>query len=121
MRQYIKGIDREQSLLLPDIVDDYVSESNPVRFIEAYVDQLNLLELGFQLKNVECKGRPAYHPGDLLKLYIYGYLNRVRSSRRLEHEICVNMELILLVRKLGQDLKSKREFLNENKKAVHDG
>ena len=116
MRQYIKGVDREQSLLLPDIVDDYVSESNPVRFIEAYVDQLNLPELGFKLKNIECKGRPAYHPGDLLKLYIYGYLNRVRSSRRLEHETHRNMEVIWLMRKLRPDYKTIADFRADNKK-----
>jgi len=114
--QYIQGVDRDQSLLLPDSIDDYVKESNPVRFIEAYVDQLDLNELGFKLKNVECKGRPAYHPGDLLKLYIYGYLNRVRSSRRLEHETHRNMEVIWLLRKLRPDFKTIADFRKENKK-----
>lgn len=82
----IQGADRSQALLLPEAVDDFVGTDNPVRFIDAFVDELDLKQLGFVRARAKSTGRPGYHPADLLKLYIYGYLNRVRSSRRLEAE-----------------------------------
>lgn len=84
--QHIQGGDRNQTLLLPVAVDDYVGRENPVRFIEAFVDQCDLQEAGFRRVQPKDTGRPGYDPADLLKLYIYGYVNRVRSSRRLEAE-----------------------------------
>ncbi len=81
---HIQGVDRQEVLLFPPSLDEYITEDNPVRFIDAFVDQLDLHALGFKRAVAAPTGRPAYHPGDLLKLYIYGYLNRVRSSRLLE-------------------------------------
>jgi transposase len=97
---HIAGDDRDQMLLLPEVVDDYVSSDNPVRFIDAFVDGLDLAALGFVRAAAKATGRPGYAPGDLLKLYIYGYLNRVRSSRRLEIECHRNIEVIWLLRRL---------------------
>jgi transposase len=91
---HLSGYDRSQILLLPEVVDDYVGADNPVRFIDAFVDGLDLAALGFVGTVPKATGRPGYAPGDLLKLYIYGYLNRVRSSRRLEAETHRNIEVI---------------------------
>src|SRR5512147_1048047 len=96
--QHIHGSDRNQTLLLPAAVDDYVSRENPVRFIEAFVDQCDLQAAGFRCVQPKDTGRPGYDPADLLKLYIYGYVNRVRSSRRLEAETARNLEVIWLLR-----------------------
>lgn len=114
---YIKGVSREQKILFPDVVDEFITEDNPVRFIDAFVDRLNLDELGFQKSLPAPTGRPPYHPADLLKLYIYGYLNRVRSSRRLEKEAHRNVEVIWLVRKLRPDFKTIADFRKDNTKA----
>ena len=100
---YITGYDRSQLLLLPEAVDDYVASDNPVRFIDAFVDGLDLAVAGFGRVEPKGTGRPAYAPADLLKLYIYGYLNRVRSSRRLEAETHRNIEVIWLLRHLKPD------------------
>ena len=105
---HISGNDRSQLLLLPESVDDYVGPDNPVRFIEAFVDSLDLEECGFARVRGKTTGRPGYHPADLLKLYIYGYLNRVRSSRRLEAETRRNIEVIWLMRRLSPDFKRSR-------------
>ena len=86
MSRFIEGEDRLQQWLLPSCIDDYVSEDNPVRVIDAYVDELDLAALGFDRAIPEATGRPAYHPATLLKIYVYGYLNRIQSSRRLERE-----------------------------------
>ena len=94
---HISGNDRSQLLLLPESVDDYVGPDNPVRFIEAFVDSLDLEACGFARVRGKATGRPGYNPADLLKLYIYGYLNRVRSSRRLEIETRRNIEVIWLM------------------------
>src|SRR6202047_845985 len=91
---HIAGHDRDQILLLPEAVDDYVAADNPVRFIDAFVDGLDLAAAGFKRVTPKVTGRPGYAPGDLLKLYIYGYLNRVRSSRRLEAECHRNIEVL---------------------------
>jgi Transposase domain (DUF772) len=97
---HISGSDRSQLLLLPAVVDDYVGSDNPVRFIDAFVDGLDLVEAGFARVLPKATGRPGYAAGDLLKLYVYGYLNRVRSSRRLEAECHRNIEVIWLARRL---------------------
>jgi transposase len=83
---YIRGVTRNQVILFPETVEDYITGDNPVRFIDAFVNSLNLSDLGFQRAQPAETGRPAYDPGDLLRLYLYGYLNRVRSSRMLERE-----------------------------------
>ena len=93
MRRFVAGADREQSTLLPECLDDFIDESNPVRVIDAFVDALDLADLGFDGVEPAATGRPAYHPSTLLKLYIYGYLNRVQSSRRLEREAGRNLEV----------------------------
>src|SRR5215204_6393521 len=103
---HIPGHDRSQLLLLPEAIDDYVAANNPVQFIEAFVDGLDLAALGFVGTVPKATGRPGYAPADLLKLYIYGYLNRVRSSRRLEAETHRNIEVIWLLRHLKPDYKT---------------
>jgi len=113
----ITGTDRSQTLLLPAAVEDYIGPDNPVRFIDAFVDELDLATLGFVRARPERTGRPGYHPGDLLKLYIYGYLNRVRSSRRLEAETHRNLEVIWLLRQLRPDFKTIADFRRQNRKA----
>src|SRR4051794_33800787 len=107
---HILGHDRAQLLLLPEAVDDYVAADNPVRFIEAFVDGSDLAALGFIGTVAKATGRPGYAPADLLKLYIYGYLNRVRSSRRLEAETHRNIEVIWLLRHLKPDFKTSPTF-----------
>src|ERR1700739_1937079 len=107
---YITGHDRSQLLLLPEAVDDYVGSDNPVRFIDAFVDGLELAAAGFGRVAPKVTGRPAYAPGDLLKLYIYGYLNRVRSSRRLETETHRNVEVIWLLRHLKPPSNTFADF-----------
>jgi transposase len=114
---HILGHDRSQLLLLPEAVDDYVAAENPVRFIEAFVDGLDLAALGFMGTVPKATGRPGYAPADLLKLYIYGYLNRTRSSRRLEAETHRNIEVIWLLRHLKPDFKTIADFRRINHKA----
>src|SRR3954465_367699 len=114
---HIPGHDRSQLLLLPEAVDDYVAADNPVRFIEAFVDGVDLAALGFIGTVPKATGRPGYAPADLLKLYIYGYLNRVRSSRRLEAESHRNIEVIWLLRHLKPDFKTIADFRRDNRNA----
>ena len=114
---HIAGFERDQLLLLPEAVDDYVGADNPVRFIDAFVDGLNLAAAGFARVEAKATGRPGYAPGDLLKLYIYGYLNRVRSSRRLEAECDRNIEVIWLLRTLKPDFKTIADFRRDNRGA----
>src|ERR1700730_488082 len=114
---HIPGFDRSQLLLLPEAIDDYVSVDNPVRFINAFVDGLDLKAAGFERVEAKATGRPAYAPGDLLKLYIYGYLNRVRSSRRLEAECHRNIEIIWLLGGLKPDFKTIADFRSDNRAA----
>lgn len=114
---HISGTDRLQLLLLPDSVDDYVGPDNPVRFIDAFVDGLDLATAGFGRVEAKATGRPGYDPADLLKLYIYGYLNRVRSSRRLEAETHRNIEVMWLLRRLTPDFKTIADFRRDNRKA----
>lgn len=115
---YIKGEERNQSVLFPESIDEYITQDNTVRVIEAYVEQLNLKDLGFKKVTCASTGRPPYNPKDLLKLYIYGYLNRIRSSRRLEHEAIRNIEVIWLLKKLSPDFKTIADFRKDNKQAL---
>jgi transposase len=115
---YIKGEDRNQITLFPDAIDDYITPDNPVRVIEAFVDSLNMEKLGFERTVPNEIGRPSYDPRDLLKLYLYGYLNRIRSSRRLELEACRNLELMWLLCKLKPDFKTIADFRKDNPKAL---
>ncbi len=111
---YISGVSRDQIVLFPEAMDDYISPENPVRFIDAFVEKINLSKQGFK-KSIPAKtGRPAYNPKALLKLYIYGYKNRITSSRRLEMETHRNMEVIWLLRKLRPDFKTIADFRKEN-------
>ena len=112
---HISGHDRSQTLLFPESVDDSVDPDNPVRFIDAFVDGRALTAAGFVGVEPKATGRPGYAPADLLKLYIYGYLNRVRSSRRLEAETCRNIEVIWLLRHLKPDFKTIADFRRDNR------
>jgi transposase len=114
---YIEGESREQRLLFPEVIDDYISEDNVVRFIDAFVDGLKMEELGFDRTAAKETGRPPYDPRDLLKLYIYGYLNRVRTTRILERECQRNLELMWLMRKLRPDFKTIADYRKDNRKA----
>lgn len=118
MSGYINGTDRAQTLLLPERVQDYVDTDNPVRFLDAYVDSLDLSTLGFANALPNRTGRPPYHPSDLIKLYLYGYLNKLRSSRQLEAATHKNLELIWLLRKLHPDFKTIADFRKNNLKAL---
>lgn len=115
---YIAGSDRGEMLLLPEALDDYITPENPVRFIDAFVEQLDLSQAGFTKAQLNETGRPPYDPGDLLRLYLYGYLNRVRSSRGLEREAGRNLELIWLLRKLRPDFKTIADFRRSNSKGI---
>lgn len=115
---YITGQSRHQVTLFPDAIDDYIADDNPVQFIDAFVDNLDLRELGFRRAVPNDTGRPSYHPADMLKLYIYGYLHRIRSSRRLEKETQRNVELMWLLRKLNPDFKTIADFRKDNLKAI---
>ena len=115
---YIKGEDRNQTILFPESIDEYVSNNNSVRIIDEYVNQLNLKSLHFNRAVTPSIGRPPYHPKDMLKLYLYGYLNRIRSSRRLEQEALRNLEVIWLLRKLKPDFKTIADFRKDNKRAL---
>ena len=94
MKRFIEGEDRNQVTLLPECLDDYIGIDNPVRVVDAFVEELQLQELGFESAEPAVTGRPSYHPSVLLKIYIYGYLNRIQSSRRLERECQRNLELM---------------------------
>ena len=100
---FVEGVNRDQLIMFPESLDEYIGEGNPVRFIDAYVDSLELQARGFQRAEPKATGRPPYHPGDLLKLYIYGYLNGVRSSRKSEKEAGRSVELMWLLGKLTPD------------------
>ena len=114
MRRFIEGADRDQSTLLPECLDDWVGESNPVRVVDAFVEALDLDGLGFEDIEPSATGRPGYHPAVLLKLYIYGYLNRIQSSRRLEREARRNLEVIWLLQRLSPDDKTIADFRRDN-------
>jgi transposase len=118
MKRFMVGADRGQSTLLPECLDDWIDESNPVRAVDAFVDALDLATLGFEGVAPEVTGRPSYHPSALLKLYIYGYLNRVQSSRRLEREAGRNLEVIWLLGRLVPDDKTIADFRKDNGSAI---
>ena len=118
MKRFVLGTDRGQSTLLPECLDDWVDESNPVRVIDAFVDALDLGELGFSGVEPAVTGRPSYHPSVLLKLYIYGYLNRLQSSRRLEREAGRNLEVMWLLGRLVPDDKVIADFRKDNGPAI---
>ena len=114
MKRFVEGADRTQATLLPECLDDYVAEDNPVRAIDAFVEELDLKQLGFAGADAAATGRPAYHPAVLLKIYIYGYLNRIQSSRRLEREAQRNVELMWLTGRLAPDFKTIADFRRDN-------
>ena len=118
MSHHIKGQPRHQSTLFPESIDDFVTEDNPVRVIDMFVDHLDLLDLGFETVNPKLTGRPGYHPSTMLKLYIYGYLNRIQSSRRLEKESHRNVELMWLLERLRPDFKTIANFRKDNGKGI---
>jgi transposase len=120
MSGFVEGIDRSQSTFFPAMLDDYVAEDNPVRAVDAFVDGLDLGKLGFTRVAPLEKGRPSYHPATLLKIYIYGYLNRVPSSRRLERECQRNIELVWLTGQLAPDFKTIADFRKDNGKAIRE-
>lgn len=118
MSRFVQGADRQQPTLLPECLDDYVAEDNPVRVVDVFVDELHLKGLGFEGMTPAATGRPAYHPAMLLKLYVYGYLNKVQSSRRLEREAQRNVELMWLTGRLAPDHKTIADFRRENGPAI---
>src|SRR5690348_7005048 len=118
MRRFVEGIDRGQSTLFPECLDDWVDENNPVRVIDAFVDTLDLAALGFDGAEPAETGRPAYHPAALLKLYVYSYLNRAQSSRRLEREAGRNVEVMWLLGRLVPDHKTIADFRKDNGRAI---
>jgi transposase len=120
MKRFVEGEDRTQITLMPECLDDYVGEDNPVRVVEVFVDELDLGGLGFEGVDPAATGRPAYHPSVLLKIYIYGYLNRIQSSRRLEREAQRNVELMWLTQRLAPDFKTIADFRRDNGRAIRN-
>ena len=118
MKRFIQGESRTQSTLLPAVLDDYIADTNPVRVVDVFVDELSLGILGFSGVDPAATGRPAYHPAVLLKLYIYGYLNRIPSSRRLEREGARDVELMWLTGRLMPDHKTIANFRKDNGLAI---
>jgi transposase len=118
MKRFVEGMDRGQITLFPDCLEDWICEDNPVRVIDVFVDGLDLAELRFGGVEPEVTGRPSYHPSVLLKLYIYGYLNRVQSSRRLEREAGRNVEVMWLIGRLVPDHKTIADFRKDNGPAI---
>jgi transposase len=118
MKRFVEGENRQQMILLPDCLDDYVVEDNPVRVIDVFIDELDLAALGFEGMLPATTGRPAYHPATLLKIYLYGYLNRIQSSRRLERETGRNIELMWLTGRLMPDFKTIADFRKDNGAAI---
>lgn len=115
---FIKGMDRNQKMMFPEYIDDYIDSNNPVRVIDAYVDTIDFKELGFTKSEEYRKGASGYYPGDVMKLYLYGYTHATRSSRRLERETYVNIEVIWLLRGLKPDFKTIADFRKENKEQI---
>ena len=118
MRRFVEGVDRQQSTFFPECLEDWICEDNPVRVIDVFVDELDLADLRFDGVDPEVTGRPSYHPSVLLKLYIYGYLNRVQSSRRLEREAGRNVEVMWLTGRLVPDHKTIADFRKDNGPAI---
>src|ERR1700742_402081 len=120
MKRFVEGEDRRQGVLLPEFLGDYVAEDNSVRVIDVFVDELDLRALGFEGVVPEATGRPAYHPATLLKIYLYGYLNRIQSSRRLERESQRNIEMMWLTGRLMPDFKAIADFRRDSGAAIRD-
>jgi transposase len=118
MKRFVEGESRDQSVLFPERLDDWIADDNPVRAVDAFVGELEVAALGFEGAEPAATGRPAYHPGTLLKIYIYGYLNRVQSSRRLEREAQRNVELMWLTGRLAPDFKTIADFRRDNGPAI---
>ena len=118
MKRFVEGEDRTQGVLLPEFLDDYVAEDNPVRVIDVFVDELDLRALGFEGVVPETTGRPAYHPATMLKIYVYGYVNQIQSSRRLERETARNVEMMWLTGRLTPDFKTIADFRKDNGAAI---
>src|ERR1700724_869825 len=118
MERFVEGVDRGQSTLFPECLDDWVDEDNPVRVIDVFVDALDLGALDFGGVDAKATGRPSYHPAILLKLYVYGYLNRVQSSRRLEREAGRNVEVMCLTGRLVPDHKTIADFRKDSGPAI---
>jgi transposase len=118
MKRFIEGEERSQITLLPECLDDYIAEDNPVRVVDVFVDELKLHGLGFDGARPAATGRPSYHPAVLLKIYIYGYLNQVQSSRRLEREAQRNVELMWLTGRLAPDFKTIADFRKDHGDAI---
>ena len=118
MKRFVEGTDRGQSTLFPECLEDWIGQDNPVRVIDVFVEELDLAELGFDGVDPEATGRPSYHPSVLLKLYIYGYLNRVQSSRRLEREAAHNVDVMWLAGRLVPDHKTIADFRKDNGSAI---
>jgi len=120
MPRFIESQDRQQVTLLPECLDDFIAEDNPVRVVDAFVSELDLAALGFGGAEPAATGRPAYHPAVLLKVYLYGYLNRVQSSRRLERECQRNVELMWLTQRLAPDFKTIADFRRDNGQGIRN-
>jgi len=118
MKRFIEGENRSQSTLFPELLDDYIAEDNPVRVIDVFVNSLGLRSLGFKRVDPSITGRPGYHPATMLKLYIYGYLNRIQSSRRLEKETQRNVKVMWLTERLSPDFKTIADFRKDNSKGI---
>ncbi|EED33082.1 transposase, IS4 [gamma proteobacterium NOR5-3] len=118
MKRFVEGEDRSQGTLFPERLDDYIADDNPVRVIDAFVEELDLADLGFERVQPQATGRPGYHPASLLKIYVYGYLNRIQSSRRLERETQRNVEMMWLTGRLMPDFKTIADFRKDNGKAI---
>src|SRR5450432_2399231 len=118
MAGFVAGLDRGQVTLLPECLEDWVDENNPVRAVDVFVEALDLRDIGFEGVDAAATGRPAYHPSAMLKLYIYGYLNRIQSSRRLEREAGRNLEVMWLTGRLAPDHKTIADFRKDNGPAI---
>jgi transposase len=118
MKRFIEGEERSQVTLLPECLDDYIAEDNPIRVVDVFVDELQLHALGFEGTGPAATGRPSYHPAVLLKVYIYGYLNRLQSSRRLEREAQRNVERMWLTGRLAPDFKTIADFRKDHGEAI---
>ena len=120
MPRFIEGQARQQVTLMPECLEDFIAKDNPVRVVDAFVSELNLQALGFDGAEPACTGRPSYHPAVLLKIYIYGYLNRLQSSRRLERECQRNVELMWLTGRLAPDFKTIADFRRDNGSGIRN-
>jgi transposase len=120
MKRFVEGDDSKQIALLPECVDDYIGQDNPVRIVDVFAGELDLTTLGFNGTTPAITGRPSYHPGAMLKIYIYGYLNQIPSSRRLERECQRNVEMMWLTERLAPDFKTIADFRRDNGPAIRN-